>query len=466
MNDVEESNRLGDLRNKVLFTENIPKLIFYLSAPLIISASVQSLYDIVDTLWLSRLGSAALGTPTVSWPYRGILMSIGFGLASSISALAGQYIGAGMFKEASRSIGVVLGLLLLIGIPGTLIFFLLRDQYLLLTNVPEDVSSLATAYIGITLLGVIFNYLFLVFNFALSSAGDTKTPMKVSVVVTLTNFVLDPILIFYAGLGVMGAALATLISMFISGIYAVYSFVTGRHGFKLGLKDLLPEKQLVKLVAKISIPLVSQRLLTTLGFLFMIRIVSGLGTPVIAAYSIGQVFLNIDHVISFPIIRSIGIIVAQSLGAGLLKRAKKALYTGLVLLVSLVLSFIIFLLVIRGAFIDIFTDDPYVFKVSSDMLLIFGPSVLGFNLLILGSSIARTSGHTFFMSLVNASRLWTFRIPLSWLFAYYLHFGDVGLWLGMALSNYITGAVSLLWLMSHRWLKPIIPKKRFKGFYR
>jgi putative MATE family efflux protein len=447
---------LEERRRRILTEPRLTLLIVELGLPLFISGSLQSLYSIIDTFWLSRLGSAALGTPTVSWPYRGILMSIGFGLASSLSALTGQYIGAGDYARASRSVGQVLGLLLAIGVPGSAAFYLARGLYISGTSMPPDVARLANGYIAVTLAGVPFTYLFLVFNFALGAAGDTKTPVKVSVATTLLNFALDPLMIFPLHLGVIGAAAATLLANIAGGLYAAYSLATGRHGFRVGARDLAPEGEMLRLIVRVGGPTTVQRLLVTLGFIVMMRIVNGLGTPVVAAYSIGQVVLSLDHIIVFPLVRSTGIVVAQSLGAGLRGRARRALLTGLRLIVALVSAYIVLLVAGRSAFISIFTSEPAVAEAAARMLLIFGPSVLGFNLTIIAGSMARSSGYTLFMSALGAARLWLLRIPLSYLLAYRLGLGDTGLWAGMAASNWITGLVALAWLLSFRWLKPVI----------
>lgn len=452
----EAAKQVSRKREEILGEEKLVKLIIGLSIPLFISGSVQSLYNIADTYWLSKLGSAALGTPTVSWPYRGVLMSIGFGLSSSVSALVGQYIGARDYRNASKSLGSVLGLLLAIGVPGSLLFYYTRWLYIDLTNVTADMRGLVDSYIAVTLAGIPFMYLYLTFNFALGAAGDTVTPMKVSVFATMLNFLLDPVLIFWAGMGVVGAALATLLSNVLTGLYAAYSFATGRHGLRVYARDLLPDSRLLRLIARISTPMIASRMMTTLGFIVMIGIVNGLGTPVVAAYSIGQVVLNIDHIISFPIARSTGIVVAQSLGARLIDRSKKATKTGLLLLLGSIGLYIILLVAFRGWFISVFTRDPAVWDPANRMLLIFGPSVLGFDLFIFANSIARASGHTFFVSGIGIARLWLLRIPLSWYLAYYLALGDKGLWSGMSLSNWITGALATMWVLSWRWAKPVI----------
>lgn len=452
----DAAEKVSRQRERILGEENLAKLILTLSVPLFISGSVQSLYNITDTYWLSKLGSAALGTPTVSWPYQGVLMSLGFGLASSVSALVGQYVGAKDYRSASRSLGEVIGLLLAIGVSGTIILYYARHFYIDATRVTPEMRGLVDPYIAITLAGVPFMYLYLTFNFALSAVGDTITPMKISIAATALNFILDPVLIFWAGLGVAGAALATMLSNLFSGSYAAYSFATGRHGLRVYWRDLLPEKQITRLIAKISTPMIASRLLTTIGFIVMVGLVNGLGTPVVAAYSIGQVVLNIDHVISFPIARSTGIIVAQSLGALMIERSKKAAKTGLLLLVASIGLYIVALILFRGWFISAFTSDPNVWGPANRMLLIFGPSVLGFDLFIFANSIARASGRTLFMSALGISRLWLLRIPLSWMLAYHLSMGDTGLWTGMSLSNWIVGATATLWVLSWRWARPII----------
>ncbi len=449
---------LDKLRETVLTESNLTKLLFRLALPLMLSTSISVIYEVADTLWLSRLSDAALGTPVVSWPLRGILMALGFGFSSSVAALAGQYAGAGLFDKASKSIGSVLGLLLMIVTPLSLLFAIAVPLYLDLISVPPDIRPLAQEYLTVLMLSTSFSIIFILFNFSMSALGDTKTPMKVSIIATLTNFVLDPILIFWAKLGVMGAALATAVANVLSAFYALFSFFTGRHGVKLSVGSLMPDGEIVPLVVKISTPITLQRLATTAGFITMARIVSGLGTPVVAAYSIGQVFLSLDRIISMPLGRAAGIIVSQSLGAGMIDRAKQAAMVGIKTIMSLIGLYVVLLLLFNKPFIDVFTDTPEVFESAHRMLVIFGPSVLGFTLYMLGESIARSSGHTVLVSALGFVRLWLLRIPLSYTLAYILGLSDIGLWTGMAVSNYVAGIAILAWILSWRWARPVIKR--------
>ncbi len=454
MSATEE--RLKTLREKVLYERRLVRLIFRLAAPLMISTSISAVYEVVDTFWLSRLGPAALSTPTVSWPYRGVLMSLVFGITASASSLVGQYIGAKDFRKAAKAVGTILGILLLILIPGSTLFIVFERYYIYLTKLPSDIKPLAFEYIFVLLLVTPLSGINMTFFTAIGATGDTKTPMKVSLMSTLINFFLDPIFIFMLKLGVLGAAMATAGSIAANAAYALVSFCTGKHGIKLRLKDLVPDRSFLPLVFKVSTPVIAQQLGTSLGFVTMIRIVSGLGTPVVAAYSIGQVVLSFDRILTMPISRATSIILSQALGANLIERALTVVRKGLGLLMTATGSYVALILGISGPFISVFTKDPLTFSAAERMLIIFGPSIIFFAIFMLANSLARGSGHTLFMASVGLIRLWLLRIPISWALAYAIGLGDLGLWTGMAISNYIAGILGLIWSLRGSWAKAII----------
>ncbi|BEP16672.1 MATE family efflux transporter [Pyrofollis japonicus] len=456
----EVGSRLKGLRERVLTEPRLFRLILWLAAPLMVSMGISTIYEIVDTFWLSRLGKAALGAPIVSWPYPDILFGILFGLSSSISALVGQYVGAAKWRKAREAAGTVLGVMLLVAVPGSLAIMASAGLYLSAIGVPSDVKPLAEIYLTVLAAGIPLSGIYLFFTMTLSAMGDTTTPTKIGIASTLINFVLDPILIFgllgLPRLGILGAALATFFSRVFSASYAAYSLATGRHGLRLSVGDLRPRPLYLRLAAHVSIPQIVQRLAMTLGFMTMAGIVSGLGTDVLAAYSIGQIIIGIDRIISMPFGRATGIIVAQALGAKMYERAKKALWTGLTALLVTISAFLAAIMLFAEPFAKIFSNDPNVIRITMDMIHIFAPSTLGFSIFMVANTIARSSGRTLFVSILGIARLWFMRVPLSWLLAYRLGMGEIGLWTGMAISNYATGLIALTWLLKGTWLNPII----------
>jgi putative MATE family efflux protein len=457
---MDASRRVEALRRRVLSEPRLVRLLLWLMAPLTLSTSVHVLYEVADTFWLSILGKEALSVPVVSWPYPDILVAVAFGLAASASSLVGQYTGAGRYGEAREAAGTILSLTLAVTVPGSLAVAATASYYLDVIGVPEEVKPLALDYLVLLALGVPLAALMFIYNSSVSALGDTRTPMKIGLAATVVNAILDPILIFgllgLPALGVLGAAIATLVARCVAAAYAVAGLATGAHGLRLRLRDLVPRRRYLRLVARISLPVVAERVALTLGFIVMASIVAGLGTVVLAAYAIGQVALAVDHVISMPLARAVSIVVAQSLGAGMVERARRAAATGAKLVVALVGAYTAILLAMAEAFVSIFAREEAVAQVATQMVWLFGPSILGFSLLILSYAVARGSGHTGLVSALGIARLWLLRIPLCYLLAYVVGMGATGLWLGMAVSNYATGAAGLAWVLRGSWARPVI----------
>ncbi|HID41587.1 MAG TPA: MATE family efflux transporter, partial [Pyrodictium sp.] len=161
-----------------------------------------------------------------------------------------------------------------------------------------------------------------------------------------------------------------------------------------------------------------------------------------------------------PMVRATGIVVAQSLGAGMIRRSRSTVLTGGLIISGATLVYVALLLFLRDWFISLFTTDPQVVAAARNMLTIFAPSIIGFNMFMLANVVARSSGHTVFLSLLGIARLWLLRIPLSWLLAYRLGFGNRGLWTGMALSNYVIGVLAVAWLARRDWARAVIEEAK------
>ncbi len=445
--------------NRILEDTRLSRVIIWLAWPMILSASLDTLYQLIDTVWLGHVSPGALAAPALTWPVLMLLSSIGMGLSASVSALVGQYAGAGMKQEACRSFSMILGLYLLLAIPLLVLAEVLAGVYVSALGAPEEIAPLTEAYLRLIILSSAPASMFLLFSSALQALGDTMTPMKVSVAATILNAVLDPILIFPpVNLGVVGAALATLAASLLTVGFSAYSLWTGRHGIRVSIEDLKAWRRDASLVLRISSPMALQNILVSTGFAVMASIAARLGTIVAAAYSIGRAVVGLSHMLSMPISRATGIIVAQNLGAGSKERSRKAALTGLLLLVIASTLMATIILVTAPWFIMLFTSEKAVQEEAMIMLWYLAPSIVFFSILFLGNSIARSSGHTLLMSVLGASRLWVLRIPMCYLLAMMMGWGDRGLWLGMALSNYIAGTIALAWILSGRWLKPVIKK--------
>ena len=194
------------------FIENPRKALIKLSLPIVVAMVVQIMYNIVDTAFVGRLGAEAIAAFTFSFPLFFILISLNSGIGIGVNSVISRYLGSKNQEGAENA--AVHGILisLFFGLIIIVIGMLTLKPLFLLFGATENVLNLAMGYMLVILLAVIFIFPSFVLNSIFSAQGDTKTPMKVQILALLSNIILNPIFIYVLGYGVVGAAVATLIS--------------------------------------------------------------------------------------------------------------------------------------------------------------------------------------------------------------------------------------------------------------
>jgi Na+-driven multidrug efflux pump len=153
---------------------------------------------------------------------------------------------------------------------------------------------------------------------------------------------------------------------------------------------------------------------------------------------------------------SIAIIVGQSLGAGNIKRAREAAIKGTLFVASIVALGVTVIHPFRLSIISVFTSNPKVQSLSMEFLDTILVGLPFFAMFIAGMNIGRGSGSTLIPTVLGMFRLWALRIALSYLLAFLMGMGPMGLWIGIMLSNVVGGLLMLVWVSLGKWAKPII----------
>jgi len=286
--------------------------------------------------------------------------------------------------------------------------------------------------------------------------------MKIRVAGVLLNVVLDPVLIFGFGLippmKVAGAAIATLLSDLVASLIAIRVLTKGIRGEKLRAHHLRPKPQLMSKLVKIGLPLSISSVGEAGGFTLLTAIISMLGSVALASWGIGDRPLGLLDIFVASLLGATATIIGQSLGAEMRERAKATalkavLYSALItgLGVSAYVTF-------RYEIVSVFApSDPEVIQYAADFLLYMGPSIIFFVILRVAFSVASGSGHTKVVMFLSLFRLWVLRNVLAYSFGPGpLGMGVRGLWIGMSVSNVVTGLLALLWIVKGNWLKPVI----------
>ncbi|MFW6144233.1 MAG: MATE family efflux transporter [Candidatus Natronoplasma sp.] len=467
-----------DQREEIL-SGSIVKTLLILALPVMVSSAMHTAYNIVDTFWLGKLGSAEVGAPTAAWPVIFSFLAIGMGLSTAGVSLVSQHTGAGGTDQANEAAGQVFGFILIIGVVAGVVGFLAAPLILKLVGTPPDVFPLATSYLRIVLLSMPFIFAYISFRFLLRGIGDMVTPMLIRGFLVVLNMILDPILIFgisdvfgtgysIPALGVTGAAIATAVSRTLAALVGIYLLFHDRVDISLSLKDLKLKFRWVKQILKIGAPATLARAGSALGFIFMFAIVATFGEKPVAAYGIGR---RVIHVITFAIwgfAAASMTMVGQNVGAEQPERAEKIVKKAVIVASVIMFTVAVGLLIFREPIVRFFIEDKRVVQEGARYIAIFGLTIPFFGIHRIFDSTFRGTGHTVPAMGLSLFRIWVLRVFFSAFLALSvisfgvftlnigLGFGVVGIWYGMAASNVIIAGLSYLYFISGRWKEKTI----------
>lgn len=435
------------------------KAIVKLAIPMIVAMSIQTIYTLVDTFWVSGLGADALAAMGFIFPFFFIQMALTNGLGVGGGAAISRRIGA-RDKVGADNVGVhTLVIMLLVMAVFTVLSLAFVEDLFILSGAGKT-TALAVAYSKVLFGGSLIVFFANVGNAILRAEGDSKRAMLAMVMGSALNIVLDPIFIYRLDMGIAGAAWATLISFGLSCIMMLYWFFVKKDSYlSFDFGNFSFDRGIVRDIFKVGVPASVQQItmaLTALIINLIIVVVSN--TDGVAVYSTGW------RVATIAIAPLIGISMAMvsvsgaAFGARDFEKAKAAhsYSIKLGLLIETVLALATFVLAPWIA--SVFTQAEGAAHIAGDLtvflriICIFYPTV---SFGMLSSSLFQGAGKG--MNALAATILRTIVMtPLfAALFAFVFDMGTVGIWWGLVAGNGIGAMVAFVWakLFLNRLLK-------------
>lgn len=236
---------MTDQLNNPLRTESIGKLLIQFSIPAIVGMMVNALYNVVDRIYIGWLGPLAMTGIGLNLPFMTILMAfgmlIGIGGGANISIRLGQ----GKRNDAERILGNALTLLILIMAVVSVVGLAFKVPLLYQFGASDATIGYANEYITIILFGAIFQGVGFGLNNIIRAEGSPKIAMFTMLIGAISNIILDPIFIFVFDMGIAGAALATIISQFISAVWVLRHFLSGNSKLTLKKANLKLDSEII-----------------------------------------------------------------------------------------------------------------------------------------------------------------------------------------------------------------------------
>ena len=429
------------------FKDDPFKSMWRLAVPIMIGMGIQTLYTIIDMIFIGRLGGDAIASVAFNMPIFFFVMGLSFGLGNGVTASIARFIGSNDKVNADNSAEHAVAMALAISLILTVSGLLFGKQILLFIGCTNDILPLAWDYLKVSCYGISFGVFSGFFRSILAGEGEMKLPMVVAGLGTVLNTILDPIFIFYMDLGVAGAAWATTISQIVVCLVFIYMLFVKNHTYvRFKLKDFSYSSYIIYDIIKVGIPVSMSMVVMALGQLVFNRLLVNFSTDAVAAYQIGG---RVDMIVFLPIFgiaSALTTIVGMFYGADEFEKIKSISLYGIKssFLITTICS--VFLFIFAPSVVKVFTMDTVIQKISIDYLRTI--SFL-FPFISIGLTIGRILqglGRGMPSLIITIVRVIGLAGPLAYFFTFVLDKPVEWIWYSMFISGIFATIISITWI--------------------
>src|SRR5215471_2328961 len=438
-------------------TGSLNRAILLLAIPMVLEMALESLFAVVDVMWVGRLGADAIATVGLTESMLSLVMAIGFGLSLSTTAMVARRIGEkdpqGAAVAGVQAIVIGLAFSAAVGLPC--LFY--APNLLRLMGASPQIVATGSGYARIALGGGGVIMMLFLNNAIFRGAGDAAIAMRLLWVSNIINLILDPCLIFGWGpfpkLGVTGAALATFTGRSIGVMYQFYRLLKGTDRIRVLVRQIRVQFDVLWRLMRVSFTGILQFAIAHTSWIGLVRIVSTFGAAALAGYTIAI------RVVIFVILPSWGLsnaaatLVGQNLGAQKPDRAEKAVWrTGLYNMIFLGAVGVLFIL-FAEPIVAMFISDPEVVRLGAACLRIVSYGNLGYAYFMVMMQAFNGAGDTITPTIVNFFGFWLFEIPVAYWLAIRMNMRSNGVFFSIAIAESAMAAASGILFKRGGWKK-------------
>ncbi len=440
--------------------EMVPTILA-LAWPTMMEELMQTAVQYIDTAMVGSLGTqatAAVGaTTTVNWLIGSTISAVGVGFLSFISRACG----AGDTRKASRAASQAVLAVLFCGVFFTALTLGLSPVVPAWMQVDPQIQELASRYFFILYTPMLARAAIIIFGALLRSVGDTKTPMRVGLIVNLTNVVLNFLLIYPtreiwgvtvwgAGWGVIGAAAASAIGFAVGGVCMTVAL--WRHPMLSPRgQSLRPDWAVLKPCLKVALPNGLQRFGTSLGYVAFAAMINSLGDVSTAAHTIANTVESAFYIPGYGMMSAAATLAGNALGAQDDKRIRN--------LARMMIFIEVMLMIVSGSLLfafapnmmQLFSKDENVIRLGTIVLRMVAVSEPFYGVSIIIEGMMQGMGNTVLPFIFSISGMWGIRIVGTFLCTQLLGMGLISAWACMIGHNLLLFCMFVFCYLSGRW---------------
>ncbi len=440
--------------NHFMQTRPVFSLLVSMSVPMMLSMLIQSLYNIVDSIYVSRLGTDALTAVSLAYPLQNAIVSVAVGIGVGISSAISIYLGSGDQERADRaaSLGILLTifhciLFILAGI------FVTRPFLMLFTDDPAILQD-ACDYTYIVLCFSFGSLLQIAFEKIFQGIGQMKITMYLLIAGCVINIVLDPILIFgllgFPALGVAGAAIATVIGQI--GAFLLYILVYLRKSYTIHIrmKYMKPDWKLIRQIYSVGIPSSIMMLLPSVLISVLNSILAAFSEVYVAVLGVYYKLQTFIYMPANGIVQGMRPIIGYNYGAGEETRVRSAVRYSLASAAAIMLIGTVLSLAIPQQIFALFDADTELMEAGVSALRIISLGFLISSVGVIYSGTFEALGNGRNSLIISLLRQFVITIPLSLILSQACGLGPTGVWIAFPAGEICAAVVAFFLLKTYR----------------
>ncbi|CAM1360340.1 putative efflux protein, MATE family [Tenacibaculum sediminilitoris] len=442
-------------RQQDFTTGSIRKAIFLLAIPMILEMLMESIFALVDIIYVSRVSVNAVATVGLTESVLTLVYAVAIGLSMAATALVARRTGEKDSEGANQTAVQVIFLGVFISILISVVGTVYPKEILALMGGEPNLIAEGFGYTQVLLGGNITVMLLFLINAIFRGAGNASIAMWTLILSNGLNIILDPIFIFGLGPipahGVEGAAIATTIGRGTAVVAQLLVLFFGAGKVKLAVKDLAIRISVMINLIKVSLGGIGQFIIGTSSWVVLMRIMSEFGSEVLAGYTIAIRIMMFTLMPAWGMSNAAATLVGQNLGAQQPERAEKsvwitskycAFFMGVVSLIYIVFA---------PTFLGWFSENTKVIENGALCLQIMAAGYIAYAYGMVVIQSFNGSGDTKTPTYINFLCFWLFQLPFAYIMAITLEFGPVGVFLAITLAETLIAVIGIWLFKKGKW---------------
>lgn len=393
---------------------DILRTLIALSIPTLLEEMLRTLLQYVDTAMVGRLGEQATAAVSVTTTITWLVNSISFAASVAVLAMISKAVGSGNEELVRKIAQQALLLTAVFGVVTGGVSIILSPYIPVWMGAEEAVRRPASVYFTIVSIPMLFRSATIILGAAIRGTKDTKTPMLINVGSNLLNAVLNYFLIYTAGLGVAGAAIASAISYTLAGMLMFTAYRRNRL-LRWEWSSFGIEKDLLRECTGIGVPVLGTNMASCLGYVVFAGLVSGMGTTVFAAHSIAVTAETMFYIPGYGLRTATSTLVGISLGENNERKLQAVSRLSILMTVGMMCISGVILYLVSYPLMCLFTPVPVVAGLGAEMLKLVAFSEPFFGLMVVLEGIYYGMGRTRYAFLAETGSMWGIRILFTFL---------------------------------------------------